>query len=339
MIGRTIGHYEIAEKLGEGGMGAVYKARDVRLDRFVALKVLPAEKIADPDRKRRFAQEARSASALNHPNIVTIYDIGSADGVDFIAMEYVAGRTLAELIDRRGMPLAEVLKYAVQIGDALSTAHAAGLVHRDLKPANVMVTGRGLVKVLDFGLAKLTEPAPVDESAVTETARPQTELGVIVGTVAYMSPEQAEGKKVDARSDIFSFGTVLYEMVTGRRPFVGDTGPSTMAAILAKEPAPPSSVVGELPFELERAILRCLRKEPAAALADDGRPDGGAPGPEGRAGFRPRCRRWPSPLPGARDAHGWSRARWGWRCSWRRRQPAGGFCGRGRHRRATRWSA
>ena len=262
MIGKTLGHYEITEKLGEGGMGAVYKARDARLDRFVALKVLPAEMVADPDRKRRFAQEARSASALNHPSIVTIYDIGSADGVDFIAMEHVAGRTLAASIDRKGMPLAEVLKCAVQIGDALSAAHAAGLVHRDLKPANVMVTDKGLVKVLDFGLAKLTEPAPVDESAVTETARPLTQLGVIVGTVAYMSPEQAEGKKVDARSDIFSFGTVLYEMVTGRRPFVGDTGPATMAAILAKEPDPPSSLVGQLPFELDRAILRCLRKEP-----------------------------------------------------------------------------
>ena len=263
MIGRTLGHYEITEKLGEGGMGAVYKARDTHLDRFVAVKVLPADKVADPDRKRRFEQEAKSASALNHPNIVTIYDIDDDGGTDFIAMEYVAGRTLAESIDRRGLPLAEVLKYAVQIADALSAAHAAGIVHRDLKPANVMVTGKGLVKVLDFGLAKLTEPAPVSgETAITETARPRTQEGVIVGTVAYMSPEQAEGKNVDARSDIFSFGTVLYEMVTGRRPFVGDTGPSTMAAILAKEPAPPSSLVGELPFELERAILRCLRKEP-----------------------------------------------------------------------------
>ena len=262
MIGRTLGHYEVVEKLGEGGMGAVYKARDARLGRFVALKVLPAEKVADPDRQRRFAQEARSASALNHPNIVTVYDVGSAEGSDFIAMEHVVGRTLAERIDRRGMPLAEVLKYAVQIADALSAAHAAGIVHRDLKPANVMVTGEGRVKVLDFGLAKLTEPAPLDASAVTETAPPRTQMGVIVGTVAYMSPEQAEGRAVDARSDVFSFGTVLYEMVTGRRPFAGDTGPSTMAAILTKEPAPPSSLVGGMPFELERAILRCLRKEP-----------------------------------------------------------------------------
>jgi tRNA A-37 threonylcarbamoyl transferase component Bud32 len=262
MIGRTLGHYEVVEKLGEGGMGAVYKARDARLGRFVALKALPAEKVGDPDRQRRFAQEARSASALNHPHIVTVDDVGSADGSDFIAMEHVVGRTLAERIDRRGMPLAEALKVAVQIGDALSAAHAAGIVHRDLKPANVMVTGEGRVKVLDFGLAKLTEPAPLDGSAVTETAPPRTRMGVIVGTVAYMSPEQADGKPVDARSDIFSFGTVLYEMVTGRRPFAGDGGASTMAAILTKEPAPPSRLVGGMPFELERAILRCLRKEP-----------------------------------------------------------------------------
>ncbi len=262
MIGKRLGHYEVTEKIGEGGMGAVYKARDAHLDRFVAIKVLPAAKVADPDRKRRFEQEAKSASALNHPNIVTIHDIDSADGVDYIAMEYVGGRTLADLLERGGVPLGEALKYAVQIGDALSAAHAAGIVHRDLKPANVMVTGRGLVKVLDFGLAKLSEQAPVTESAVTETVRPRTAQGVVVGTAAYMSPEQAEGKKVDARSDVFSFGVVLYEMITGRRPFVGETGASTMAAILAKEPAPPSSLVADLPFELERAVLRCLRKDP-----------------------------------------------------------------------------
>src|SRR5512139_2075221 len=193
MIGKRLGHYEITEKIGEGGMGAVYKARDTHLDRFVAIKVLPAAKVADPDRKRRFEQEAKSASALNHPNIVTIHDIDQAEGVDYIAMEYVAGRTLAETVERGNLPLGEVLKYAVQIGDALGAAHAAGIVHRDLKPANVMVTERGLVKVLDFGLAKLTEPAPVTgETAITETARPRTQEGVIVGTVAYMSPEQAE---------------------------------------------------------------------------------------------------------------------------------------------------
>ncbi len=271
MIGQTLGHYEIVEKLGEGGMGVVYKARDAHLDRFVAIKVLPADKVADPDRRRRFEQEAKSASALNHPNIITIYDIDTAAGRDFIAMEYVPGRTLAELIERGRLPPAEVMKYAVQISDALGAAHVAGIVHRDLKPANVLVTEKGLVKLLDFGLAKLTEPTPGSDPALTVTAQPRTEPGLIVGTVAYMSPEQAEGKKVDARSDIFSFGVVLYEMVTGRRPFAGETGPSTLAAILAKEPEPPSRLVSEVPPELERIVLRCLRKDPQRrwqAMAD-----------------------------------------------------------------------
>jgi len=243
-------------------MGEVYRARDTRLGREVAIKVLPAGVAADAERVRRFELEARAVAALNHPNIVTIYDVGKAESSDFIAMEYVVGRTLADMIDHRGMALAEALKCAVQIGDALSAAHAAGIVHRDLKPANIMVTGEGRVKVLDFGLAKLTEAEPVDTSALTRTAPPRTQLGAVVGTVAYMSPEQAEGRKVDVRSDVFSFGTLLYEMVTGRRPFAGDSGASMMAAILTKEPAPPSSLVGSIPFELERAILRCLRKEP-----------------------------------------------------------------------------
>ena len=233
MIGRSLAHYAVVEKLGEGGMGAVYKARDERLDRFVALKVLPADKMSDPERRRRFTQEARSASALNHPNIVTIYDIGHADGVHYIAMEYVAGRTLSELIGRRGLPLRKALSLAAQIAEGLGKAHAAGIVHRDLKPSNIMVTPDGLVKILDFGLAKLVEAAepPGDAAAtMTMTRTPATEEGVILGTVAYMSPEQAEGKPVDARSDIFSFGSVLYEMLSGRRPFEGETKASTMAA-------------------------------------------------------------------------------------------------------------
>ena len=260
MIGRTISHYEVIEKLGEGGMGVVYKARDSHLKRFVALKVLPPEKVADPERKHRFVQEARSASALNHPNIVTVYDIDQSDGIDFIAMEYVEGKTLDELIGRKGLKLNEALKYAVQIADALAKAHAAGIVHRDLKPGNVMVTGDGRAKVLDFGLAKLTEAAPVSQDGTTQTEHPATESGMIVGTVAYMSPEQAEGKKVDARSDIFSFGSLLYEMLTGRRPFRRDSPALTLAAILHLEPPPlPSGI----PSELERIIARCLRKDPA----------------------------------------------------------------------------
>jgi eukaryotic-like serine/threonine-protein kinase len=261
MIGRTISHYSILEKLGEGGMGVVYRARDIRLDRFVAIKVLPAEKVADPERKQRFVQEAKAASSLNHPNIITIYDIGQAEGVDFISMECVTGKTLDQLIPRRGMRLNEALKCAVQIADALARAHSAGIVHRDLKPGNIMVNEHGLVKVLDFGLAKLTEAAPANGDEATRTMLPTTEEGKIVGTVAYMSPEQAEGKKVDARSDIFSFGSVLYEMVTGEKAFRGDTKASTLAAILKDNPRPTSKLVDGLPREVERLISRCLRKE------------------------------------------------------------------------------
>ncbi len=259
MIGRTISHYEITEKLGEGGMGVVYKARDSHLKRFVALKVLPPEKVTDPERKQRFVQEARAASALNHPNIVTVHDIDQSDGIDFIAMEYVEGKTLDELIGRTGLKLNEALKYAVQIADALAKAHAAGIVHRDLKPGNVMVTAEGRVKVLDFGLAKLTEAeAGPDDS--TRTERQSTELGVIVGTASYMSPEQAEGKTVDARSDIFSFGSLLYEMLTGLRAFKRDSQALTLVAVLHMEPPP---LPAEIPQELERAVARCLCKDPA----------------------------------------------------------------------------
>ncbi len=263
MVARTISHYQILEKLGEGGMGVAYKARDTHLDRFVAIKVLAAEKVADPERKRRFVQEAKAASALNHPNIITIHDIDQAEGIDFISMEFLAGKTLDRLIPRHGMRLNDALKCAVQIADALARAHSAGIIHRDLKPGNIMVDEHGLVKVLDFGLAKLTEvvvgqalPPPEDDA--TRTMRPVTEEGKIVGTVAYMSPEQAEGKPVDARSDIFSFGSVLYEMVTGQRAFQGDTKMSTLAAIIHREPEPLSPTI---PHDLEKVITRCLRKD------------------------------------------------------------------------------
>ncbi|MBI3693389.1 MAG: PD40 domain-containing protein [Acidobacteria bacterium] len=258
MIGRTVAHYQILDKLGEGGMGVVYRALDTHLDRTVAIKVLPAEAVANPERKKRFVQEAKAASALNHPNIVTIYDIDTADGVDYIAMEYVAGKTLDHLIGRGGLRLGETLKYAIEIAGALAAAHGAGIVHRDLKPANIMVAEKGSVKVLDFGLAKLTETASSD-NGLTATLRdaPRTEEGTIVGTVAYMSPEQAEGKKVNARSDIFSFGSVLYEMLTGRRAFHGETKISTLSAILHQEPKP----VEDLPRELATVLARCLRKD------------------------------------------------------------------------------
>jgi Tol biopolymer transport system component/tRNA A-37 threonylcarbamoyl transferase component Bud32 len=274
MIGKTIAHYQVVGKLGEGGMGVVYKARDLHLDRFLALKLLPPERVADPERKRRFVQEAKAASALNHPNIVHIYELGEFEGAQFIAMEYVEGKTLDQLIGRKGLRLNDALKSAVQIADALSKAHSAGIIHRDLKPGNVMVTESGLVKVLDFGLAKLTEPAETDTQIETETIRAdeekkrETKEGVIVGTTAYMSPEQAEGKSLDARSDIFAFGSLLYEMVTGRRAFQGDTRISTIAAILKQEPRPPSEVVDGLPREAERVIARCLRKDPARRFQD-----------------------------------------------------------------------
>src|SRR5258708_22075984 len=261
MVGKTLGHYEVVAKLGEGGMGVVYEARDRRLDRRVAIKVLPPAKVSDPARKQRFIQEAKAASALNHPNISTIYDIDSENGCDYIAMELVPGRTLDDIITRRRPRLPDALRYAVQIADALATAHAAGIVHRDLKPDNVMVTETGLVKVLDFGLAKLTDEAEASADDVTRTVRAVTEDGTVVGTAAYMSPEQAEGKKVDARSDIFSFGSVLYEILTGRRAFQGDSRMAIMAAVLDKEPQPIVELAPDLPKELERIVARCLRKD------------------------------------------------------------------------------
>ena len=270
---RTVSHYELIEKLGEGGMGVVWKARDTRLDRFVAIKFLPPDKTSDPDRKRRFAQEARAASALNHPRIITIYDIDHADGADFIVMEFVAGKTLEQLIPAKGMKVDDAVRYAMQIADALAAAHAAGIVHRDLKPANVIVSDSGQVKVLDFGLAKLQEEAATSEVEHTRTIalEAKTEAGTIVGTTCYMSPEQAEGKKVDARSDIFSFGSVLYEMLTGKRAFRGDSKMSTLAAILRADPESLENQVDGAPRDLIRIVQRCLRKDPderAQSMAD-----------------------------------------------------------------------
>jgi len=263
MKGRILSHFEIIEKLGEGGMGTVWQARDTRLNRHVAIKMLPAHMLHDEQRKQRFMQEAQAASALNHPNIITIYEIASEGGVDFIVMELVKGKTLDQIISRRGMQLNEILNCCIQIGDALAKAHEGGIIHRDLKPGNVMVTADGRVKVLDFGLAKLTEPAGVSEDEQTRTMRVQTEDGTIVGTVAYMSPEQAEGKQVDGRSDIFSFGSMLYEMATGAAAFRGASKVSTLSAILKSNPKPPSQIAPDVPRDLEKIILRCLRKDAA----------------------------------------------------------------------------
>jgi eukaryotic-like serine/threonine-protein kinase len=264
--GSQLGPYEILAPLGSGGMGEVYKARDVHLGREVAIKTIASKRAVNDERRQRFLQEARAASALNHPGIVTIYDISRSGEVDYIVMEYVRGRTLDRVIGKHGLGVQEAIRYALQIADALSRAHTAGIVHRDLKPANIMITDDGLVKILDFGLAKLgdiEEVAAGDATLTIYLAQNPTQEGVVVGTAAYMSPEQAEGRKVDARSDIFSFGAVLYEMVTGQRAFPGDSSASTMAAVLKSEPKPPSQLVEGVPPDLERIIRRCLRKEPA----------------------------------------------------------------------------
>jgi serine/threonine protein kinase len=267
MIGKSLRSYRIESMLGAGGMGVVYKAVDSRLGRTAAIKILSTAAL-NADRERRFVQEAKAASSLNHPNIVTIYDIDTqeVDGkpIQYIAMEYVAGDTLDHLIGRKGLRIRDVLKYAVQIADALAAAHAAGIVHRDLKPSNVIVTPQGVVKILDFGLAKLSEPAGADAYAETlhGEGSPLTEEGTILGTVAYMSPEQADGKKVDTRSDVFSFGSVLYEMATGQRAFAGGSKLSSLSAVLYKDPQPASQAVADVPPELDRIISRCLKKDP-----------------------------------------------------------------------------
>ena len=243
-----LAQYRVEAKLGEGGMGAVYRGFDTRLQRQVALKVLSPENFASPECKRRLMREARAASALNHPNIVTVHEIGSEGGLDFIAMELVEGKTLREVIPAKGLPLGKLLDYAVQIAAGLARIHACGEVHRDLKPGNIMLTSSGLVKLLDFGLARRINP----DHETTLTAE-----GEIAGTPAYMSPEQAEGKTLDARSDIFSFGAVLYEMATGRRAFLGDSSASTLSTVLHREPKPPETI----PLDLEKIIRRCLRKD------------------------------------------------------------------------------
>jgi serine/threonine protein kinase len=264
--GQRIAHYEIVEKLGQGGMGIVYKARDTRLNRFVVLKLLVTIHANDENQLRRLAIEARTASMLNHPNIVTVHDVSCEDGNDFIVMEYVSGKVLDQLIPRKGMRLNEVLKIATQVADALSAAAAAGIVHRDLKPGNIMVSDSGLVKVVDFGLAKLVQPPHSDETLTMQANTGElwhTQEGTVVGTASYMSPEQAEGKPLDTRSDIFSFGAVLYEMVTGQKAFRGETRVSTISAILRDEPQPVSTTVSDVPHDLEKIISRCLRKDPA----------------------------------------------------------------------------
>jgi serine/threonine protein kinase/tetratricopeptide (TPR) repeat protein len=256
LIGRTLGRYQVQERIGAGGMGVVYRALDTRLGRTVALKVLPPGLTVDPERRKRFTREAKAASALNHPNIVTIFDIDRADGIDFIAMEYIAGRTLQDIIACRELTASDALNYAEQIVQALVAAHSAGIIHRDIKPANIMIigapVGHSQVKILDFGLAKLVESSNPDETLTQDMTE-----NSIIGTAAYMSPEQAEGKPIDARSDIFSFGSVLYEMLSGRRAFCGESNLAVLTAVLRETPKP----IPGIQANLQNVVLRCLQKD------------------------------------------------------------------------------
>ena len=262
--GARLGPYEITAPLGSGGMGEVYKASDTRLDRTVAIKVLPTHVAADPHLRERFEREARAVAALNHPHICTLHDVGQHDGIDYLVMEYLDGQTLAQRLEKGAPPLDQALHYAVQIADALDKAHRQGIVHRDLKPGNIMLTKSG-VKLLDFGLAKLAPAAHVGIAGMTGAATqtsPLTGHGTILGTLQYMAPEQLEGKEADARTDIFAFGVVVYEMVTGKKAFEGKSQASLISSIMSVEPAPVSSIQPMSPAGLDRIVNICLAKDP-----------------------------------------------------------------------------
>jgi hypothetical protein len=276
MLGKTISHYKIEDLLGSGGMGVVYRARDIRLNRPVAVKVLKPELTANPDRLRRFFQEARSAAAVTHPAIAQIYDVGEFDGMTFIVMEYVGGQTVRQLITNRELDLLGSVEIAIQVADGLGHAHKANIVHRDIKSDNIMVTPDGHAKLLDFGIAKLLDEqmdaaGKGTEQDLTDTETyMQTKAGTVLGTVAYMSPEQARGQTVDQASDVFSLGIVIYEMVTGELPFKGDTPLDTMHAIAFDEVRPVTVLRKNFPPEIQRIISRCLRKSPRARYQDAG---------------------------------------------------------------------
>jgi eukaryotic-like serine/threonine-protein kinase len=266
--GEKLGRYEIRSKIGAGGMGEVYLAQDTKLDRKVALKILPADLAANQDRMRRFVQEAKAAAALNHPNIATVYEIGESDGVNFIAMEFIDGVTLREKIHQERTELRKLLRFLQHAAEGLAKAHAAGIVHRDLKPDNIMITRDGHAKILDFGLAKLIEQPPVpggDSGEAATAVMPQHSTpGVIMGTVGYMSPEQAQGKtnEIDQRSDIFSFGCILYEAVTGKKPFEGDSVVKSLHMVIYESAPSITELNPSAPSDLQRIVRRCLAKDP-----------------------------------------------------------------------------